>query len=221
MRRILWWAAAVVPSLVLFAVLSFLLVYPALFPTPLARPAFSVDPAEGRVWVNSNVVLEVRGHLTEAQILKKLVLEPPVDLSENDIVIEHSARLPLHEAFPWATTRVTINPARATLFESDTTYQLRIEEAAASFETITLPEIVSVNADQQPPGVLLDVPTGREIVIVFNELVAWDDSLLLIEPAISFTTTVEDLPSGQTEVRIAPPGRWRTPPVTRSVSPER
>ena len=167
-----------------------------------------MDPAEGKVWVNSDIVLEVRGHLSEAQVLQKLRFEPPVDLTKDDLVVEHQARLPLHETFPWATTRVTINPERSKLFASDTRYNLRIEEAAASFETITLPAIVSVYADQHPAGTLTAVPTSREIVIVFNEKVEWEDSLLAIEPATAFTTRVEELPNGNSAVRIVPPGRW-------------
>lgn len=207
-RRFVWWLAATVPGAVLFLGLAFLFVYPALFPRPLARPAFSVDPAEGKVWVNSDIVLEVRGHLTEKQVLDKLEFEPPVDLSADDLIVEHDARMPLNETFPWATTRVTINPGRSKLFASDTTYRLQIEEAAASFETITLPSVLSVQADQQPAGMLSDVPTSREIIIVFNEKVEWADSLLAIEPATAFTTRIEDLPDGHSAVRIVPPGRW-------------
>jgi hypothetical protein len=207
-HRYVWWLGATIPSLTLFFGLAFLLVYPALFPAPLSPPSFSLDPAEGKVWVNSDVVLEVRGHLSEEQVLDKLHFEPPVDLTENDLILEYDARLPLHETFPWATTRVTINPSREKLFKSHTTYRLSIEEATASFETITLPEIVSVYADQQPGGSLVDVPTSREIVLVFNEKVAWDDKLLVIEPSMAFSTRVEDLPGRQSAVRIVPPGRW-------------
>jgi Phosphodiester glycosidase/Bacterial Ig-like domain len=208
MRRYVWWLGAAIPSLTFFFGLIFVFAYPALFPPPLAQPAFSVDPAEGKVWVNSDIVLEVRGHLSTAEVIEKLEIDPPVELSADDVVIEHSARLPLHESFPWATTRVTINPAREKLFKSNTTYQLRIEEAALSFDTITLPEIVSVQIDQHPPGAVTEVPTSREVIITFNERVSWNDRLLSIEPAIAFTTRVEALPDGKSAVRIAPPGRW-------------
>ena len=80
--------------------------------------------------------------------------------------------------------------------------------ASAAFETITIPEVLAVYPARQPWACLENVPTSREIVIVFNEQVAWDHSLLKIEPPVEVTTGVESLASGQTAVRIKPPGRW-------------
>jgi hypothetical protein len=207
-RRYVWWLGAIIPSLTVFIGLAFVVVYPALFPPPLAQPAFNVDPAEGKVWVNSDIVLEVRGHFTRQEVLDRLQIDPPVRLGEEDIQLDYEARLPLHETFPWATTRITINASREKLFKSDTAYNLRLEEAAASFETITLPEIIEVYPDQSPGGSLLNVPTSREIVLVFNETVTWNDRLLSIEPAVPFTTRIEELPKGRTAVHVIPPGRW-------------
>ena len=205
-RRLVWWIAT---TAVLIAVIfSFALVYPAVFPKPLAQPAFSVDPAEGKVWVNSQIVVDVRGYLSVEEAVKALRFDPPVALDRKDVQVEHIGRLPGHELFPWATTRITINASRGALFAADTQYTLELKDRVASFETITLPAVVAVYADGAPAGGLQDLPTSRDIVMVFNESVAWDDELLQIEPPIAAATAVEASPGGATAVRIKPPGRW-------------
>jgi hypothetical protein len=205
-RRLLWWIAA---TAVLIAVIfSFALVYPAVFPKPLAQPAFSLDPAEGKVWVNSQIVVDVRGYLSVEEAVRALRFDPPIALDPKDVQVEHIARLPGHEQFPWATTRITINANRGALFAADTEYTLELKDRFASFETITLPAVVSVYADGEAAGELQNVRTSRDIVIVFNESVTWDDSLLQIEPPIEATTAIETGPGGATAVRIRPPGRW-------------
>ena len=194
-------------TLVVLLLLAFF-VYPMAFPEELEQPAFSLDPAEGKVWVNSEVRLEVRGSLSAAEVIRQLHFDPPVELSEEDITVEHVARLPLHNKLPWATTIVTVNPGRASLFEPDTRYELAIDKSVAEFETITLPEVTSVVADATPHGVLGNVPTTSGIVFTFNEEVKWHDSLLRLDPATPVSTSVEKIPEGRTSVRVAPVSRW-------------
>jgi hypothetical protein len=201
------------------AVIAFLFGYPALFPEPLSQPSFNHDPAEGKVWTNSAVVLEVRGHLTADEAVRTLKFSPPVALGSDDVQVEHSARLPGHERLPWATTRITVNSGRDALFAADTKYTLEVEGRVQSFETITMPAVLAVYPADEPWGSLENLPTSREIMIVFNEKVAWDATLLKMEPPVAVTTSVETLASGETAVRIIPPRRWETPPDTRSRSP--
>jgi hypothetical protein len=129
-------------------------------------------------------------------------------LSADDVRVEHSARLPGHEVLPWATTRVTINSGREALFASDTEYTLEVDGRAVLFETITMPEVVAVHPAGEPGGSLEDLPTSREIMVVFNESVEWDPSLLKVDPPVEVSTAVEMLAGGETAVRIKPPGRW-------------
>jgi hypothetical protein len=204
-RRLKWIAAAaVVGAVVAVVVLS----YPAFIPKRLNQPAFNVDPAEGKVWVNSEIVVEVRGRLSPEEALKVLEFTPPITLRASDITVEYSAPLAGHDVLPWSTTKITVNRARGALFTPDTQYKLTLEDAVTEFETITLPAIVSAYADGKPPGDLDDVPTSRDIVIVFNEEVSWNDRLLQIEPEIDFSTAVESRPNGATAVRVQPPVRW-------------
>jgi hypothetical protein len=165
-RRFLGWVAA---TALLFAValLSFLFAYPALFPEPLSQPSFNVDAAEGKVWTNSAVVVEVRGHLSAEEAIHALRFDPPVELSSDDVQVEHSARLPGHETLPWATTRVTVNSGRGALFVADTQYKLEVNGRVEAFETITMPAVLGVYPADEPFGSLENLPTGRDIMIVF------------------------------------------------------
>jgi hypothetical protein len=206
-RRLLRWIGATAVLLAV-AVLAFLFGYPAVFPEPLSQPSFNVDAAEGKVWTNSEVVVEVRGHLTAEEAVRSLKFDPPIELGPDDVKVEHSARLPGHETLPWATTRIIINSGRGALFAADTQYALEVDGRVASFETITMPAVLAVHPADEPGGSLENVPTGRDIAIVFNEQVAWEESLLKIEPSVEVTTAVESLPTGATAVRIKPPGRW-------------
>jgi hypothetical protein len=206
-RRFLGWVAATA-LLLAVALLSFLFAYPAVFPKPLSQPSFNLDPAEGKVWTNSAVVIELRGHLTPEEAVRALKFDPPVELSPDDVQVEHTARLPGHEALPWATTKVTVNGGRGALFAADTQYKLEVDGRVAEFETITMPAVLGVYPADEPWGSLENVPTGRDVMIVFNEQVQWDPSLLKIEPPVPVSTTVESLASGESAIRIKPPGRW-------------
>ncbi|HEV8573992.1 MAG TPA: phosphodiester glycosidase family protein [Dehalococcoidia bacterium] len=192
--------------MVAVSVCAALVIYPVFFPKPLSQPAFNLDPAEGKVWINSQVVVDVRGHLSVEEAVNALEFDPPIDLDADDIEVDYTARLPGHEIFPWATTRITINSGRGTLFNADTEYKLEVDGRVAEFETITLPGIVSVQPDPAAP--LDNVPTSRDIVILFNEVVKWNDRLLQIEPPTAVTTAVEILPNGSSAVRIRPAARW-------------
>jgi len=154
------------------------------------------------------VVIEVRGHLTPEEAVRALKFNPPVELDPDDIQVEHIARLPGHGSLPWATTRITVNSGRGALFAANTQYTLEVNGRVASFETITMPAVLAVYPADEPWGSLENIPTWRDIMIAFNEQVVWDASLLKIEPPVEVTTSVEGLASGETAVRIKPPGRW-------------
>ena len=95
------------------AVLAFLFGYPALFPGPLSQPAFNVDSAEGKVWINSAVVVEVRGHLTAEAGPAELEFDPPVELSEHDSTSNIRRDCRGTRRSPGRQPRVTINAAAA------------------------------------------------------------------------------------------------------------
>ena len=204
--RRLWqrWAGGLAAS---FAVL-FALVVPAAFPQSLSSPSFDVDTAEGNAWLTSEVVFEVRGHLTEDEVREGLRLSPRVTLGDDDIAVEHVARVPWHSMMPWAKTRVRINPQHAQLFQPETPYALQFGEVDVDLTTITLPRVIQFEAQNPPAPDLAAVPTSSEIVLQFNEELVWDDGLLEIDPPLEFEASAEPSAEGGTIVRLTPVGRW-------------
>jgi hypothetical protein len=186
----------------------FALVLPAAFPQSLSSPSFDVDPAEGNAWLTSEVVFEVRGHLTEDEVREGLRLSPRVTLGDDDIAVEHVARVPWHSMMPWAKTRVRINPEHAQLFQPETSYALQFGEVDVDLTTITLPRVVKFEAQNPPAPDLGTVPTSSEIVLQFNEPLVWQDGLLEVDPPAEFIAVAEGSADGGTTVRLTPVGRW-------------
>ena len=113
------------------------LIYPLVDRGSLAEPFFEVDEAEGKAQLDSHVVLEIRGSFSEEEIRESLQIHPPVLIGEQDLAVEDIAKFPWHEGFPWAKTRVTINPHKSQLFEPETSYTLVLKEQSLALETIT------------------------------------------------------------------------------------
>lgn len=194
---------------ILFAVAALVTVaYPVAFPEPLAEPSLELDPAEGNVGLDASIVLELRGSLSEREVLDSLDFSPPVDVDLEDLRLEHSARLPWHERFPWARTRVTINAEGARLFQPETAYTLTLEDERLEFETIALPRVVEARLTSSPDddGV---VPTSTAAVFRFNEELGWRDRWLEIEPAAKFTARTSRASGGGTELTVEPAKRWK------------
>ena len=185
------------------------LVFPAAFPQSLADPSLEVDPAEGNTWLTSEIVFEVRGDVSYDDVRDGLTLTPAVTLGDGDIAVEHLARAPWHEAMPWAKTRVRINPRHTQIFAPETTYALQFREVDVDFKTIVLPRVVKFEVQNPPAPDLATVPTSSEIVLQFNEPLAWQDGLLELDPPAPFMANAEASPEGGTTVRITPAGPWQ------------
>jgi hypothetical protein len=183
-------------------------VYPAAFPQPINPPQVENDPAEDRAWLTGEIVLEIRGHLSREEVLATLELTPQPVLENADIRVEHSARMAWQNTMPWAKTRVTINPGHKEVFLPETTYSVSLGDVKTQFTTIKLPKVVRFEAQNPPTQDLASVPTRSEIVLRFNEQLAWEDGLLQIDPPVPFTSRVEIAPDGGTIVRVTPEGRW-------------
>ena len=166
------------------------LAYPFIYRQPLAESFLEVDGAEGKAWLDTRIVIEIRGSLSEDQVRESLGIYPPVRLGEEDLKVEHIAKLPWHERFPWAKTRVSINPHKARLFEPETGYTVVLNDKRLTFETITLPRVVDARVDSilhhnffagLPAAPLIRVVTGapahhgakqrRALVATFNRYV--------------------------------------------------
>jgi hypothetical protein len=184
-----------------FAVAFFALVYPALSPPALEKPAVSLDSREGKAVLESLLTVEVRGSLSTGDVRKRLQVSPGIDLSETDIAVKHIASLPWHEGLPWAKTRVTLKPRQG--WSPETDYQVSLEDEQFSFETISLPRIDAVLAEETGDS-FANLPTHRGIVIRFNEEVNWDDSLLSLDPAADVKVTRQT----PDEILIKPVGLW-------------
>ena len=179
-----------------------------LFPPELADPSLDVDPAESKVWVNSEIVLEVRGSVSKDEVLTSLDVRPPLHLNPDDITIEHVAPLPWHKDLPWAKTRVVINPHRSDLFKPQTNYTVSLKEESVDFKTITVPQVVDVRLDNPVTTDWANVPTSAGMVVTFNEPVAWHDSHLRVDPPQDVRVDASTLPDGRSAVRISPATRW-------------
>ncbi|HUF52306.1 MAG TPA: phosphodiester glycosidase family protein [Dehalococcoidia bacterium] len=198
-----WWLLP--PAiLTLVGLAAYLLAYPAVFPVELEAPVVVIDPGEQKTTLESPLTIEVRGSLGEADVRESLAITPAIDLEGARIEVENIAELPFHSELPWAKTRVTIVPAEGRLWEPETAYSVSLREEEFEFETITLPRVVSVLADEGEWD-FEEMPTNRGVVIRFNEPVAWDDKYLSVEPA----ATLEVVPSGEgDEVLVRPAERW-------------
>jgi peptidoglycan/xylan/chitin deacetylase (PgdA/CDA1 family) len=201
--------AALIVGFLLVAGVAFVTIgYPFLFRESLAEPVLEVDPAEGKVRLDAEMVLEFRGDLSKEAVQQSLTLSPAVPLGAEDLRVEHTARLPWHRGLPWARTRVTINPEGEELFEPETRYTMALMGEHLTFETITLPRVVGTTPRDGTEGVDVWSP----VRILFNERVNWDDSTLVIEPPAA--TVVVDRGWSENAVSVTPVERpWE--PSTR------
>lgn len=152
---------------------------PFFFRGSLAEASTEIDAAEGKTWLDSKVVMEFRGSHSKEAILDSLQISPAVVVGEEDLKVEHVAALPWHEPFPWAKTRVTINPDKNEIFEPETSYSLSIRDETLEFETIILPRVTkTVPANWSENVSVHEDPIG----IYFNEKIVWDDRYISVEP---------------------------------------
>jgi hypothetical protein len=182
--------------------------YPFFYRDSLAEPSVAIDDAEGKAWVDSPIVIEVRGSFSEEEIREALEIQPRVPVGEDDLAVEHIARFPWHEGFPWAKTRVTINPDKLPLFQPETSYSVTLKDRHLTFETVTLPRVVDARVDSDLHHNFMYVDTSSSIVLLFNEEVAWQDEYLALEPPAEVTTTTERSSGGGTELWVTPRDRW-------------
>ncbi len=199
---------AVVAVTLLVAAGFITLVYPFIYRDPLAEPFLEIDDAEEKAWLDSQIVIEIRGSVPESEVRESLEIHPPVPVREEDVVVEHIAKFPWHEGFPWAKTRVTINPHNSRLFEPETSYTVTLKGENLTFETITLPRVADAHVGSVLHNDFKNVPTSSPIVLVFNEEVVWQHESLHVEPSAEVTTTSEKSSGGSTEVWVIPKQRW-------------
>jgi peptidoglycan/xylan/chitin deacetylase (PgdA/CDA1 family) len=134
----------------------------------------SVD-AQGNVWLDSPLTIALNKPLTPQEARRSIVLEPPI-----------SASWTIRRDGPWFDQRtvITINPDRATVFEEDASYQVRLPEGdtAFAFQTVSMPKAVVASPDGG------EANTRRPIVIGFDRPMAETSaSLVTIEPPVEVT----------------------------------
>jgi hypothetical protein len=200
---------AIVAAALLVVAGSVTIAYPFFYRDSLAEPSVAIDDAEGKAWVDSPIVIEVRGSFSEEEIQEALEIQPRVPVGEDDLAVEHIARFPWHEGFPWAKTRVTINPDKFPIFQPETSYTVALKGRRLTFETVTLPRVVDARIDSALGHGFNDVPTSSPIILAFNEGVLWQDGYLDVKPFALVTTTTERTADGGMEVRVAPKERWQ------------
>ena len=167
---------------VLFMVASFTTVgYPFFFRGSVAEPSVEIDSGEGKVWLNSQIVLEFRGSLSEDSIRESLTISPNISVGKSDLRVEHIAAFPWHEGFPWAKTRATLNSDKKELFAPETAYTVSMQGEVFEFETITLPRVTDANSAEGAENV--SVHDGI-IGIRFNEEIVWEDHFITVEPQV-------------------------------------
>ncbi|HEX7456262.1 MAG TPA: Ig-like domain-containing protein, partial [Candidatus Nanoarchaeia archaeon] len=198
---------------VLFIIAAFITVgYPFFFRGSLADPSVEMDLKEGKVWLDTQIVMEFRGSHSKEALLETLEISPKVKIGEDDLKVEHIARFPWHEGFPWAKTRVTINPAKNELFAPETSYTLSIRGKVLNFETITLPKVtrsIAVNCKpQQGPAWWNDgMSTVACFEFIFNEKIVWEDRYFSVSPPTDVQLSTSDY-NGKTSVFVGPSERW-------------
>jgi hypothetical protein len=184
------------------------LLYPVLNPSPVHEPVVEIDPAEGKVWLDTSVVLELRGSYSAEEVAEGLRIEPPLQLRPGDIAVEQEARLPLHDRMPWATTRITLNASGSALFQPHTRYKVELFGKSVDFETITVPEVVASSIEGDEDGDRLDVPTHGGVVFTFNKAIDWRDEYLEVDPPAGIDVTASNDISGRTVVTVRPAPRF-------------
>lgn len=182
--------------------------YPAVFKVALAEPSMQTDAAEGKVRLDSPVVIELRGSPSEEEVRESLEVRPPVAIDEAELRLERVALFPWHEGLPWAKTRVTINAEGARVFRPETSYTVRVGDATATFETIALPRVLEADVTPATRDDSGRVPTSSDIVLRFNEEIEWQDEWLSVDPPVRVTTTTRETPDGATEVVVKAGERW-------------
>lgn len=195
-------AAVTLPCLAVLLALGL----PYLLPQRLQPPTVQIEPGERKAPLDSAIVLELSGSLSEEEIRRDLRTSPPVG-AEMDIHVEYVARLPWEKQMDRGKTRVTINAANTELFEPGTHYEVRLRDQEVRFRTITLPEVRAVKPDVQGEANMDALPTNTPLVIQFSEPVLWSDEHLAIEPAAEFRTASEGT-NGTATVTVFPESRW-------------
>lgn len=194
--------------LLIAAIAAISLAYPFLFPSPVEPATYEIDPAEEKAALDSKLVLEVRGSLSEEEVVEGLTIEPELRVSPQ-IEVRHIARLHWHEGFDWAKTRITINPSGSEIFAPDTRYTATFRDHRfLEFETIRLPDVVGARASEIDPEGSGALTTSSSVVLLFNEEIIWSHGLLEVEPPAPVSTRVSQREDGRTEVRVTPETRW-------------
>lgn len=184
--------------------------YPALFPNRIELPAYDIDPAEGKANLDSTVALELRGSVSREDVLRSLAIEPAPLRWMPDVEVQHIARLPWHEGFDWAKTRILINPSERQVFEPETTYSVTLDgKPVLEFETITLPRVIGARATEIDPDGSGKHTTSSSIVILFNERIVWNGRFLQIQPSADVSFHMERVSGGRTELWVTPETRWK------------
>ena len=191
-------------GLAAFAAAMFMaLAYPVVFPPSLAAPAVTLDSSEAKVPLDGVIVLQVRGTFDKSAIEGRLVVSPRVALDPEDLNVAHSVALPWLSATGWATTTVTMNPHGERLFEPETEYTVSLMRQTVTFETITVPRVLSVD----PPRGSSEVDVWQPVRISSNEPVAWDKSMFSIAPPADIVVAATG--DGRT-ISITPTGKpWQ------------
>ncbi len=179
------------------------LAYPVIFPPSLAAPSVTLDSSEAKVPLDGVIVLRVRGTVDKSAIERRLAVSPRVALDAEDLDVSHSVSLPWLNATGWATTTITVNAHGERLFEAETEYTVSLMQQTVTFETITIPRVLSVD----PAMGSSEVDVWQPVLIRFNEPVEWDESMVsIVPPADTIVTAIED---GET-ISISPTGRpWQ------------
>lgn len=150
--------------------------YPFFFREPLAPLSLDIDPAERRVWLDSQITLELRGSWTREEVRSQLSILPPVRLNPEDIEVEHIARLPWHEGLPWAKTRISINQDRKKILAPETQYRFKVGDGRRiTFTTISVPEIIGVDPPEGSAGVTIHTPIAVHFHGQFDWSLPWNE----------------------------------------------
>jgi len=203
-------AAAIV---VIALIVSFITVgYPFFFRGSLADPSVEMDSKEGKAWLDTQIVMEFRGSHSKEVLLETLEISPKVKIGEDNLKVEHIARFPWHEDFPWAKTRVTINLDKDEIFAPETSYTVSIRDKELKFETITLPEVLEAAALVCRPFAITawwndGTSTTACFELDFNEKIVWEDRYFSVSPPAEVQLSASEY-NGKTSVLVSPTERW-------------